>query len=403
MKNLKTYEQVGLSIILIAIFLSFPKPQSIAKYWMNTYTPFTFFILPTPDNLGLKTTATNTIKVALLLDTSNSMDGLIEQAKSQLWKIVGELSNVQKGEESPTLEIALYDYGNDNNSILKGYVQQLTPFTSDMDLISEKLFGMTTKGGNEYCGKVIHTSLADLNWGNNENALQLIYIAGNEPFNQGNMPFEKACGIAKQKGIMINTIFCGDREEGLNSGWLKGAQITGGEFMNIDQDKATVYVTTPYDQEISNLNDELNTTYVPYGTEGTNYSSNQRQQDANAATYSIANKAERAAFKSSKKYKNDKWDLVDAYEKDKKVLKKAKKLPKELAGKSEEEIEEMIVSKKAERTAIQAKIKQLNTQRKTFQKEQSKMNTDSTNLENSILLSIKKQAKKKGYQVEEEE
>lgn len=401
MKNLKAYERIGLTVILIAIFLSFPKPQSIAKYWMNTYTSFSFFTIPTPTNLDLTTTSANTIKVALLLDTSNSMDGLMEQAKSQLWKIIGELSNVQKGADSPSLEIALYDYGNDNNSILKGYVRQLTPFTTDMDLVSEKLFGMTTKGGNEYCGQAIHTSLTDLDWGNNENALQLIYIAGNEPFDQGNMSFEKSCGMAKQKGVMINTIFCGNRKEGLNSGWLKGAQITGGEFMNIDQDKATVYVTTPYDQDISQLNDQLNTTYVPYGAQGTTYSSNQRKQDANAATYSIANKAERAAFKSSKKYKNDKWDLVDAYEKDKKVLKKTKVLPKELAGKSEAEIASMIALKKAERTAIQAKIKQLNAQRKTYQKTQSKIKKDSTNLENSILLSIRKQAKKKGYKIEE--
>ena len=401
MKNLRFYERLGIAVILIAMFLSFPKPQSMAKYWMANYAPFNLLTIPTPDNLDLKTTNANTIKVALLLDTSNSMDGLIEQAKSQLWKIVGELSNVQKGETSPTLEIALYDYGNDNNSITKGYVRQLTPFTSDMDLVSEKLFGLTTQGGNEYCGQVIHTSLTNLDWGANEKALQLIYIAGNEPFNQGNMPFEKACGMAKQKGIMINTIFCGRRAEGLESGWFKGANMTGGEFMNIDQDKATVYVTTPYDQEISNLNDKLNTTYVPYGEQGVTYSSNQRKQDSNAASYSIANKAERAAFKSSKKYKNDKWDLVDAYEKDKKVLKKAKVLPKALVGKSEAEIEEMIVLKKAERSAIQAKIKTLNQQRKAFQKEQSKVKKDSTNLENSILLSIKKQAKKKGYKIEE--
>ena len=32
------------------------------------------------------------IKVALLLDTSNSMDGLIDQAKAQLWDVVNELS-----------------------------------------------------------------------------------------------------------------------------------------------------------------------------------------------------------------------------------------------------------------------------------------------------------------------
>jgi len=30
-----------------------------------------------------------TVQLALLLDTSNSMDGLIDQAKTQLWKIVG--------------------------------------------------------------------------------------------------------------------------------------------------------------------------------------------------------------------------------------------------------------------------------------------------------------------------
>jgi hypothetical protein len=32
------------------------------------------------------------VQIALLLDTSNSMDGLIDQAKSQLWKIVNEMA-----------------------------------------------------------------------------------------------------------------------------------------------------------------------------------------------------------------------------------------------------------------------------------------------------------------------
>ena len=34
----------------------------------------------------------NLIQMAILLDTSGSMDGLIEQAKAQLWKIVNELA-----------------------------------------------------------------------------------------------------------------------------------------------------------------------------------------------------------------------------------------------------------------------------------------------------------------------
>jgi hypothetical protein len=39
----------------------------------------------------------NIVQLAILLDTSNSMDGLIDQAKSQLWKIVNEMSRSKKG------------------------------------------------------------------------------------------------------------------------------------------------------------------------------------------------------------------------------------------------------------------------------------------------------------------
>src|SRR6187455_33691 len=54
------------------------------------------------------------IMLALLLDTSNSMDGLIEQAKSQLWKIVNELAAAKCGDGTqPSIKIALYEYGND--------------------------------------------------------------------------------------------------------------------------------------------------------------------------------------------------------------------------------------------------------------------------------------------------
>ena len=45
------------------------------------------------------------IKVALLLDTSNSMDGLIDQAKAQLWDIVNELSYAKCGTKKPNLQI----------------------------------------------------------------------------------------------------------------------------------------------------------------------------------------------------------------------------------------------------------------------------------------------------------
>ena len=36
------------------------------------------------------------VQIAILLDTSNSMDGLIGQAKTQLWKIVNEFAKAQR-------------------------------------------------------------------------------------------------------------------------------------------------------------------------------------------------------------------------------------------------------------------------------------------------------------------
>ena len=49
------------------------------------------------------------IQVALLLDTSNSMDGLIEQAKSRLWNIVNTLTTLKYSGKTPTIEISLYE------------------------------------------------------------------------------------------------------------------------------------------------------------------------------------------------------------------------------------------------------------------------------------------------------
>jgi len=78
------------------------------------------------------TTANPKIQMALLLDTSNSMDGLIEQSKSQLWKMVNELADSKKDGKSPDLEIALYEYGNSNLSVKGNYLRQILPLTNDL-------------------------------------------------------------------------------------------------------------------------------------------------------------------------------------------------------------------------------------------------------------------------------
>ncbi|MBL4701913.1 MAG: VWA domain-containing protein, partial [Phycisphaeraceae bacterium] len=172
------------------------------------------------------------IQIALLLDTSNSMDGLINQAKAQLWNIVNELSAARCAGKQPLLEVALFEYGNSRLAQGEGYIRQILPFSHDLDKLSEELFKLTTKGGKEYCGMVIQDALNGLQWSRSEADLKTIYIAGNEPFTQGPVDFHQSASLAMSKNILVNPIFCGPRATGIATSWQEGAVFTGGCYLS---------------------------------------------------------------------------------------------------------------------------------------------------------------------------
>lgn len=341
----------------------------------------------------------NMVKIALLLDTSNSMDGLINQAKAQLWDIVNKFTQARCGnEETPELQIALYQYGNDGLSSREGYIQQVLGFSDDLDEISEKLFSLTTNGGEEFCGEVIQTSLKQLEWGKNEDNLKMIFIAGNEPFNQGKLNYQDAVTNAKEKDIVVNTIFCGNYEQGINTFWKNGATLTGGEYIAIDHNRKVVHIDTPYDEVIIKLNSKLNKTYISYGSLGQAKMKSQLTEDTNAMTMAEGVAVKRAVSKSSSLYKNSKWDLVDAVEEESVVIDDIpdKELPAELRGKSKEELKSFISAKQKERKQIQKEIQEANSKREAYIAKNQKEGAQGE-LENAMLRAIKKQAEKKNY------
>lgn len=337
------------------------------------------------------------IKVALLLDTSNSMDGLIDQAKAQLWEIVNELSYARCRNERPDLQIALYEYGNDNLSGRDGYIRKILSFTNDLDDVSKELFSLTTNGGSEYCGTVIQASLNKLDWGNDADDLKMIFIAGNEPFTQGKLNYRDAASDAKEKGVVVNTIFCGDYKHGVASKWKDGAQLTYGDYMAINHNRETIHIASPYDDVIIQLNLKLNKTYVPYGHHGKRKIAMQEEQDENAAGYSKANAVSRTVSKGSHLYKNSTWDLVDAETEEGFSYENLKKddLPVELKGKSKAELKEYVSQQRKERNRIQSEIKKLNEKRRQFITENK--TKASNGLESVMIKAIKRQAEQKNY------
>ena len=341
------------------------------------------------------------IQVAILLDTSSSMDGLIEQAKSQLWSIVNTLTTLKYNKQTPNIEISLYEYGNDNLSEQRNYIKQVVPLSNDLDLISEKLFALSTNGGSEYCGAVIADATKKLNWGNQTNNMKLIYICGNEPFDQGDVNYKTAIANASKKNIFINTIFCGDQQEGIDTHWKNGADISNGKFFNIDSNRVIEYVETPFDDKITKCNDRINKTYINYGAQGHEKKKNQEVQDNNAKFISKANMTERAVSKSTAIYQNASWDLVDKFKEDKNAIANVKKeeLPAEYKDKSTIELQKIVEKQTVEREAIQKEIGELARKRQEYLDIESKKLKVVDDLGNSINKSILLFAKAKGYVV----
>ena len=358
-----------------------------------------FTVVVTAANPEEKTKVRQTIKVALLLDTSNSMDGLINQAKTQLWEIINELSYAKYGIQEPDLEIALYEYGNDRLESSDGYIRQVLPFSNDLDDISEKLFSLVTNGGKEYCGQVINSSIKELDWGIDTNDLKLIFIAGNEPFTQGKINYKEVISDAKEKDIIVNTINCGDYQTGISGKWKDGAELGGGDYMTINQNKEIVHIVTPFDDAIIILNKQLNNTYIYHGNRGKQKFSNQSKQDSNALEINQSVVVKRAVSKSNRLYENASWDLVDKAKKstiDYSEIDR-KKLPVELQKKSDEELKKYVEEQDKIRSKIKVKINELNRKRKIFIAKKQNESMEKGALDNVIIQAIKKQAKAKNY------
>ena len=343
------------------------------------------------------------VQMAILLDTSGSMSGLIDQARTELWAIVNEFIFAKRNGQEPELQVALYEYGKSSLPVKGGYIRMIVPFTTDLDEVSEELFALKTNGGDEYCGWVIKEATQSLKWSNSPDDLKVVFIAGNEPFTQGPVDYRQACKAAVAKGIVINTIHCGSQKAGLDGKWNDGALLADGQFLNIDQSRKTVHVAAPQDKQIAELGIKLNDTYIAYGWQGNIAMGRQKTQDQNAAATSKEAELQRAVTKSSPYYRNEFWDLVDAVNTNKVKLEDVKEedLPEKMKKMNKEERKTYIEAQAKQRVTIQQRIQELNEQRKKYvAEEMKKRQLQGHTLGSAIIKAVRDQAKEKNFTFE---
>ncbi len=338
------------------------------------------------------------VQIALLLDTSNSMDGLINQAKTQLWTIVNDLATAKRQGLVPRLEVGLYEYGKSSLSSQSGYIRQVLELSSDLDRVSEALFALTTNGGDEYCAQVISAACSQLQWSRDTRDYKAIFIAGNEPFNQGQADFRTACRNAIAHGIIINTIHCGSFQEGVQTFWKEGADLADGKYACINQDQVPVAVATPFDDKILALNKELNQTYLAYGRKAEVALERQREQDENAAAAAPASAVQRTVSKASTHYRNDDWDLVDAVASGSVDLENIEEetLPEPLQSKTKAEIKQTVEEMTKKRAEVQSQLNGLAKKRDEYVAAHATTSKDES-LESALIKTVRSQMAQKDF------
>jgi hypothetical protein len=347
----------------------------------------------------------NNIQLAILLDVSGSMDGLIKQAQEELWAVVNEVAKAKKNGIPSNVNIGLYSYGNGSSSA-NGFIHQLVQFTGDVDTISKVLFALRTSGSSEYCGQVLSKAQEELLWSSVDSVYKVIFIAGNEEFTQGPVNYVNACETALAKRITINTIHCGDQNAGRSGGWANAAKLGRGQYFWIDANTVEPFVPSPYDSIIDNHNIRLNGTYKwGFGGKSEEYKTNQIQGDANNKLANQKAYYDRVKSKSKEHVyeKNTaKWDLNAKVKLDSTSLVSIPdaQLPDEMKGKTLAQKKQMLADNQVVRDSAAAGIKEYSRLRDEYVKQWKLSNPTAVttqSLGEAIAVAVRKQAELLGF------
>ena len=343
------------------------------------------------------------VDVVLCLDVSGSMEALTQAARIKLWDLVNELAKVKP---TPNLRVGLYSYGHNSYDPKAGWVRKDADLTTDLDEVYKKLNALTINGGEEYVARVCRDALVEQKWAEGKNALRLIFVCGNEPVDQDKqVHLSDVAKLAKEKGVVINTIYCNWGHPVEESGWKQFAANAGGKYALIEHNKKIVQIAAPQDKELLQLNARLNDTFIAFGNkQAEDKKANQTAQDANAAGAGAPALASRVATKGGALYKNSAWCIVSKAMEDPNfdVTKVPEdQLPEELKKLKPEERVALVKKRIAEREKIQKEIAEVNAKRALYLAEEMKKHATASDkaLDTALRTIIREQAGTKGIKI----
>ena len=347
-----------------------------------------------------------TMEMVFVLDTTGSMGGLLTGAKQRIWGIVNEVMQTSSVSSVKVGLVAYRDRGDQ-------YITQVLPLTEDLDKVYTTLMDYRPAGGGDEAENVrraLAEGVAKAGWSqSSSNHAQILFLVGDAP------PHDYAdepdtlttADLAVKKGIIVNTIQCGTSSS-TKQAWEAIARRGQGQYFLIPQNGGVETISTPYDEQLSQLGTRLGGTYIAYGggagAEGEDYRV-LRKEIAASTELAIATRSapSAAADRSVNKALNSKayiGDLLQDIENGSTKLAsiKVEDLPSELKDLSPEERTREIEKRLAERSEIRKQIISLSKQRTEYiAREQKKRNGGAQNgFDVAVSAALREQLAKKG-------
>ena len=339
------------------------------------------------------------IEVVFVLDTTGSMSGLINGAKQKIWSIVDQMANANV---TPDIRLGLIGYRDRGDA----YVTKRFDLSDDIDALYGHLQGFAAGGGGdgpESVNQALDEAVTRMSWSPDQSVYKVIFLVGDAPPHmdyQDDVPYPESVAEARARGIVINTVQCGNAIETARI-WAGIAALSHGRFASISQDGAMVAIHTPMDDELGKLNVELSRTVIAYGGRAQREELRAKVERSRAATPSAT--ASRLGYFAKKggATNSGREDLVTAVGEGKVDLDAIAKdeLPAEMRAMSEPEQQRFLDQKSKERNRIQSRITALSMDRDEYlasARRERLAEGEADSFDDNVLETLRNQAASKG-------
>ena len=336
------------------------------------------------------------------------MSGLIQTAKEKIWSIASTMAQV---DPMPELKIGLVAYRDRGDA----YVTRVADLSSDLDILYGKLMDFEAQGGGdtpESVNQALHEAVQGISWSQDDDTYRVIFLVGDAPPHmdyQDDIQYPQTLVLARQRGIVINTIQCGNH--GLTTApWTQIASLGNGRYFDVEQAGGSVALATPFDDGLADLSARLDDTRLYYGNEEDKVTQTAklaatRKLEAGA---SLASKARRAVFNAAPAGADSflgKGELVDDVRSGRVDLDTIdeEKLPEPVWAMEREARLQLVQEQSERRAQLKSEIQELARKRDDYLKEKiAEAGGAEESLDHKLYQAVKDQARTAGIHYEAE-